>query len=175
MEVLGVVGGLAAVLQLANAASRCASTLIRFSKNAGSASLEIAHLANQINTFHQSVHVAHLALSRHCSAYTESPVIAYIASSDLLGGLGDESRYVRTQVKEARKRIVSMESKYRLWAAIRWSFSRDSILGLSPQMDSIKHSLTLVMQTAQLEVMMMERERLSPDMGVQIAKWDEDM
>jgi len=175
MEAIAVIGGLAAVLQLADASSRCASTLIRFSKNAGSASEEIAHFATQNKTFSSSVRLAYVTLSYHCSRHRVSPVINYIRSKAILEGLDDESRYVRTRVKEADKRIRSLETTFKLWGMLRWTICRDSVLGLSPQMDSIKHSLLLVMQTVQLEVMMKDKEQPTLNAAGETSRLDDEM
>jgi hypothetical protein len=153
-EVLAITGGLAAALQLSSCAKKFATALYRFADDAGTAGLEVERFANQVRSFSETVTVAHGTLSHFCSENPRSPVVVYISSNDVLKNIGTEAMAVQAHLRQIQHQVVGLRSSVTLWASVKWSFKKSSILELSPEMESVKTSLILVITTAHFEVAM---------------------
>lgn len=154
-EFLAIAGGMAAVVQLAGTGRRFFKTLHRFAMNAGSAGAEVERFANQVRTFSDAVELAEQTLSTYCREHPKSPLVAYIWRRKILANIDSEARAVRLHLRDIQARVVNMESRSVLWASLKWTINKSSILELSPEMESVKTSLGLLMATAQFEDRMM--------------------
>ena len=152
-EFLAVTGGLAAVIQLATSGRRFAKILYRFAVDAGAAAAEVERFANQVRTFSDTVEVAEQTLSRYCRDNPASPLVVFMDRRKVLANIDSEATTVRTHLRAVRDQVIGMKSRSILWASIKWSWKKSSILELSPEMESVKTSLSLLMVTAQFEAM----------------------
>ena len=155
-----VVGSLAAVIQLARHGVKFARSLKDFADTMGSATKEIDEFSCQVREFAQTIKMAKVTLSRHCSRNRKSPVIRDIRNKGILTGLENLSIFVQDRVKRAKDRVEAMMGRIRIVAKLNWSFSKESILKLLPQMDRIKSTIIVVLQIVALETMTLEMEQL---------------
>ncbi|KAH6850575.1 hypothetical protein B0I37DRAFT_117004 [Chaetomium sp. MPI-CAGE-AT-0009] len=165
-EFLAIAGGMAAVVQLAGTARRFFKTLRRFSMNAGAAGAEVERFANQVRTFSNAIELAEQTLSIYCREHPKSPLVAFVDRSKILANIDSEARAVQTHLRAVHARVVNMKSRSILWASIKWSFNKSSILELNPEMESVKASLNLLIALTQLEATMaMWHDRTSMKSG----------
>ncbi|KAH6842896.1 hypothetical protein B0I37DRAFT_418043 [Chaetomium sp. MPI-CAGE-AT-0009] len=149
-EFLAVTGGLAAVVQLAVSGRDLAKTLYRFAVDTGAAAAEVERFANQ---------------------NPESPVVAFIKNSQVLENIYSEASTVRAHLRAIRDQVIDMKSRWVLWASIKWNFKKLSILELSPEMESVKTSLCLLMASTNLEALhLISRSRDNQDSNDELAK-----
>lgn len=153
-EFLAIAGGMAAVVQLAGTGRRFSKTLHRFATNAGAAAAEVERFANQVRTFSDAVEVAEQTLSSYCQVYPKSPLVAYIGRCKILASIDNETRAVRAHLRAIQARVVNMESRSVLWASFKWTMNKSSILELSPEMESVKSNLGLLISTTHFEAFM---------------------
>jgi hypothetical protein len=152
-EFLAVTGGLAAVVQLAASGRHLAKTLYRFAVDAGAYTAEVERFANQVRTFSDTVEVAEQTLSRYCRDNPTSRLVVYMERRKVLANIDSEATTVRAHLRAVREQVIDMKSRSILWASIKWSWKKSSILELSPEMESAKTNLSLLMVTAQFEAM----------------------
>jgi hypothetical protein len=150
-EVLAITGGLAAALQLSSYAKKLAKALYRFSKDAGAARREVERFSNQVQSFSDTVGLAHGTLSHFCSENPRSPVVVYISSNDVLKNIGSEAMAVKAHLRKIQHQVIGLRSSVTLWAIVKWAYKKSTISELFPEMESVKTSLSLVIATAQLE------------------------
>jgi hypothetical protein len=168
-EFLAVTGGLAAVVQLAASGRRLVKTLYRFAVDAGAAAAEVERFANQVRTFSGTVEVAQQTVSFYCRENPESPVVAFIKSSQVLADIDSEASTVQAHLWAIRDQVIDMKSRWVVWASIKWSVKKSSILELSPQMESVKTSLCLLMASTNLEALI-SRSGNNRDSNKELAK-----
>lgn len=154
-EILALPASIAAVMQLADYGWRFAKVLHQFARNTHMAIEELNHFAIQVQSFSDSVGAAQASLHRHFTKYADSPFMAYLLRNRVLENISQDSDFIRRCLRDAKKDVLSMNSKYLLWMSIRWSFKKASILTLQPQMESLKTTLGLLLATAQLDAVHM--------------------
>lgn len=150
-EVLAITGGLAAALQLSSFAIKFAKALYQLAADAGAAASEVERFANQVKIFSAAVTVAHRTLSNFCAENPKSPLVIFISSRRVLADIGTEASIVRRRLRRIRDKVMGMRSRSAVWAYIKWSFKKSSILNLHPEMEGVKTSLDLLISTAYLE------------------------
>jgi hypothetical protein len=72
----------------------------------------------------------------------------------VLKNIGTEAMAVQAHLRQIQHQVVGLRSSVTLWASVKWSFKKSSILELSPEMESVKTSLSLVITTAHFEAAM---------------------
>ncbi|AEO63036.1 uncharacterized protein THITE_2084540 [Thermothielavioides terrestris NRRL 8126] len=153
-EVLAVAGGIAAIFELAKAGWRFADTLSQFARHAGAAGFEVERFANQVEAFSDAVELAQLILSRHLHRNQESSVVTYIRRQNILDIIGTEANIVQRRLRATQDQVMGLESRSVVLASIKWLLRRSSIMQLSPEMESVKSTLSLLVDIAQLEDVM---------------------
>jgi hypothetical protein len=153
-EVLAITGGLAAALQLSSGAKKFATTLYRFARDAGLAGREVERFANQVQSFSDTVGLAHGTLSQFCSENPTSRVVVFISSKNVLKNIGTEAMAVRAHLRQIQHQVIGLRSTVTLWASFKWSIKKSSILELTPEMESVKTSLGLVLACVQFATTM---------------------
>ncbi|KAL2128564.1 hypothetical protein VTI74DRAFT_9021 [Chaetomium olivicolor] len=150
-EALAIVGGVAAVLQLATSARKFAQVLYSFAADAGAAGTEVERFASQVQSFSDTTEMAQAGLYHYCVENPDTPVVTFIKSRGVLANIDIEARTVKRHLRTIQLRVKNLQSRSMLWASIKWSFKKSSILELGPGMESVKTGLSLALATAQLE------------------------
>ncbi len=166
MDPFSIIGGLAAVTQLCGTALTVANVAHRFARNAGGASAEVKRFADQVRIFADGVRIAELSLRNYCTdtKNQESPLVLFVCSRHLLDLIGDEAKVVQQRLRIIRDQIKGLGSSSILWAAIKWTWKRPSILGLVPEMESIKSSLNLMVVSSMLDELVCAGRRNSDEL-----------
>lgn len=149
-EVLAVVGGIAAVVQLATSARRCARFLRRFAADAGGAADEVERFAIQIKTFSDTIGVSQFTISSFCNKNPRSPMVAFIASHRVIENIINDAEHVQNHLEAIQDQVEGISSRFPLLVSIMWAFRKSSFRELYPEMESVKTSLSLLMLNTQL-------------------------
>jgi hypothetical protein len=144
MAELAIVGGLAAVLQLSSSARKFTSALYQVAVDAGAATAEIQRFALQVDSFSMVTRASHITLSCYCNKNRDSRLVQFLVSNQVLRNIGSEAKVVDSHLRHIWRKIESLRSRSTLWAYIKWSFSKSSVMKLSPEMESVKTSLNLL-------------------------------
>ncbi|KAK4238282.1 hypothetical protein C8A03DRAFT_15257 [Achaetomium macrosporum] len=151
-EVLAIVGGLAAFVQLSSTAARVARILLRFAMNAGAVSAQVKHFAHQVQTFSATVELARGHLHGYCTAHPKSPLVIHISSHKVLDNVLSEAQAIEDHLWDVYRQAKKLNSRSVIWASIKWSLKRSSILELSPEMQSLLISLNVLQSTVLLDL-----------------------
>ena len=151
-EVLAVLGGLAAVIQLCTSARKFARVLLQFAADNGTATTEVKRFALQVQTFSDAIGITQITLCDFCRKNPNSPVVTFFASHRVLSKINLLAQHVQDHLQVIHDQVRGMNSRWMLWASILWTFhTKSSILALYPEMESVKTTLGLLTATAQLE------------------------
>ncbi|KAH7128045.1 hypothetical protein B0J13DRAFT_143248 [Dactylonectria estremocensis] len=152
-ETVALVASFAALVQIAGYANKFATVLYDVSQGAGSAMEQIENFAIQARTFSDTVDLAQTSLKRHRREFKESPVLEYISRHRVLENIVSKS--TRKRLYDATRRVKkTMRSRSPLIVFLRWMYQKSSITALFPEMEHIKSSISLIVNTATFEVIM---------------------
>lgn len=163
MDPLSALGTVAAIGQLTGYGLSFVRTLERFARHATAARGEVDRLVTQVRSFSHTVGTAHASLSRHCIEHPQSPVLTYISAHRLLDDLEEESKWVIKGLKDAKNEVKDIEPGWTFWMRVKWAWKRDAILSLFPEMESVKNSLAILMNTVTMEVLVVKLNNLAPE------------
>ncbi|KAK4099509.1 hypothetical protein N658DRAFT_498212 [Parathielavia hyrcaniae] len=158
-EAIAAVGVLAAVVQLSSSAHKLAVALYDFARDAGAAAAEVEVFANQVESFSGTIQAAQGVLYSHFAQNRKSPIVQFLQTRNVYSNLDTEATMVRRRLVRIRDQVTDMAGRSILWNSIKWTFKKSSITVLSPQMESVKASLILLMVTAQLEAINLSHSR----------------
>ena len=150
-EFLAVLGGAAAMLEVAGSCVKTARVLNRFLKNNNIALDEIHRFCFNLSSFSISVELAHQELERRCKACPNSPSIHFIQTSGPLAILCGWSRLMEYDLRDIRRWVGSLKGDHKLLVALKWWLKKAEVLALQPQMDSIIGRLHLMLEIVKLE------------------------
>lgn len=175
MEFLALAAAVATITQLVHYSDGFASYLRDFARTLNTAKEEVGHFASQLQTFAHVTGLARTSIQEHYRKYPESPVFTYIREKEVLENLNEELRFVRRRLKEAKRRVYGVKgSKSRILMKIRWSLNKKSILGIFPEMESVKTILNLMVSIATLERLGIEK-RESPGSSAEVEELEKEM
>jgi hypothetical protein len=157
MEALAIIGGAAALIQLASSGGWFARGLYRFAKDAGAAAAEIERFGNQVQASAGTIEVALIVLNRYCAEHPSSALVSYIATRQVLIDIDTGARLVLAHMESITFQVNSIASRSTFWTNIRWTFKRTSILDLCPEIERVKSSLILLMMTVQFDALVSSR------------------
>lgn len=163
MDPLSALGAAAAIGQLTGYGLSFVRTLERFARHATAARGEVDRLVTQVRSFSHIVGTAYASLSRHCFEYPQSPVLTYISAHRVLDDLEEESKWVLKSLEDAKNKVKAIDRGWTIWMRVKWALKRDAILGLFPVMESVKNSLAVLMNTAQIEVLVVKLNNLTSE------------
>jgi hypothetical protein len=152
MDPLSALGAAAAITQLTGNGLSLVRTLERFSRHAKLARTEFDQFTTQVRNFSNTVGTARATLFRHCRQDPRSPVLTYISANHVIDGLNKDAEWVCQRLWDAKTLVKDIDQGWTVWRKLKWSFNRTSILSLSSEMESTKASLSLLVNTVQLEV-----------------------
>ncbi len=174
-EILAVSGALAVIVQLAEYGMKFSKIMIQFSHQVGSAYDEIENFALQVQMFSQVIGLARVTLLDHCSEVRESKVIRDIGKNQVLDGLAEQSRNVEKRLRVARRRVLAMKSKCRPLTVLKWILGKEYILKLSPDMESVKSTVDLLLSMVLLEKIRLSKEEMPQVSRAEIDRLQRDM
>ncbi|KAF6812093.1 hypothetical protein CSOJ01_05374 [Colletotrichum sojae] len=172
-DILGVI---AAMIQLVEFGDKFATQLRRFSHFSSSRAQQVEQHAIQAQNFSISIGVARFSLMRHCEQYPQSPVLRFMSSRKVCNGLEENYEAVIDRLNDATNRMKKlMRTKLSPVLFFKWFYYKDLILLPFAEMESLKTCLLLLMSSAILESIIVERRELSADSHERIVKLDEKM
>lgn len=174
-EVIALTASLAGIIQLADYGIKFARVLSSLSRQIGTTFEEIEQFGLEVRSFSSLVLLAQTSLRHHCSEHDESPILAYIADNSILDGISRESDIVKRHVRDARRRVAAINSNTRILAVAKWTFHKKSILELSPEMEKIKSSISVILSTVQVELAALSLTRLPADATAERERLQSDL
>ncbi len=151
-EVAGLIASVATLLSVASTAISVSRSLFKLASEAGPIEAEIYQFALQIRSFAVISNLAHESLDSNCARESKSQVLDYMNTHRVLDQLSEESKQVKERIRRVRPQIRSLLSKLGIITRIKWVIRKSDILGLGPDMESIKTSLLLVINIVKLEL-----------------------
>jgi len=164
-EVIGLAASITAIAAAAGTACKVANTLYRLAERIRAASSEIEDFALKMSLFGFIVEAAHSALDQHSKAFN-STVLEFMDRRQVVANLGRESQKLVRRSKALMEKIRSIQSKLDLWTRVQWLLRKSEVEALGPDMESVKTSLTIVMQTLTLETL--RQQPASPEINAKM-------
>lgn len=92
-----------------------------------------------------------MALAKYFRENPKSPVVIHISSRHILEDINSEAETVQDHLLDVQAKAERLKSRSVLWASIKWSWNKSLILELTPETESVKTSLNLLMVTTLFE------------------------
>ncbi len=148
LEVIGLLATTTGIIQLVDYGLRFAKALNRFSREGGSAFIEIERFAKRVKAASLAISLAVESLYQH----RKSPVMTRISATHAIEDLVELSQLLKKELWHARQKVTEMrDSRVQIFAIVKWVFNRRLILEAVQEMDSVMVTLNLVMSTINFE------------------------
>lgn len=145
-------GALEEVVWLCGSARKLSKVLYKFARDAGIVADEVERFANQVRSFSDTIATAELSLTHYCEENLASRVVSFLSSRNVLESIAHEAASVEEHLFAIQDTVEGLlQSRPILWASIKWSWKKSSILELAPEMESVKSSLQLLIVITQFE------------------------
>jgi hypothetical protein len=164
-EVIGLAASITAIAAAAGTACKIANTLYHLAEIIRAAAAEIEDFAMKMSLFGSIVEAAHSALEEHFKVFN-SKVLQFMDDRQVVANLGKEAQKLVRRSKALMNKIRSIESNLDLWTRVQWLCRKPEVEALGPDMESVKTSLTIVMQTLTLETL--RQQPPSPDISLKM-------
>ncbi|KAL2255238.1 hypothetical protein VTK26DRAFT_3800 [Humicola hyalothermophila] len=150
-EALAIVGGLAAVTQLAGMAWRLGQDLSRLAANVWTTSDEIKIFADQLKTSSTVIRLSQCTIVNFCEDSPESGVVKHIKSRQLLEKIDTTARRVLRHLRQAYHKVRGMRKSSSLVITLTWFWRKASILEFYPAVECVKTNLGLLISSVLME------------------------
>jgi len=151
MEVVGLAAAVISIAKTAKTIAHFADQLYDAAKNAPRIRDHISKSALSLRSFSTTTQTAQLALKHRFPNDPDSPVVRYMVNYNLMGDLQQESRSLRERIRKVEGGVSRVWSKFDMLTSWRWSRVKPSIDELTVPMESLKNSLTLIVNVIVLE------------------------
>ncbi|KAK5662259.1 hypothetical protein OQA88_8164 [Cercophora sp. LCS_1] len=153
MEVAGFAAAVVAFAKTTRSTSHLVKRIYYIAKNAPLIEEQLLQTAIPLKSFIASVKAVHTSLEHHCPDDSESKVIQYIIQQGLPKDLRKQSAHVEQSVSQLKHRISRLNSRWGdLVTSFKWTRLRPELEAMFAPMESLKTTLTLILQVVILEV-----------------------
>jgi hypothetical protein len=153
MDPVSIIGGIAAVGQVAGTATKCVKALYEISYEAGVLAEEIELFAAHVDVFAFTISNAHSTIRDHYQNDNRSSTIHELHKHGILRKAACQSRHVVRRVKELRQQLMVYEAAPHLWARILWVWRREKRNSICLWMDRIQAHFQLMMTQVTYEIL----------------------
>ncbi|KAK0707828.1 hypothetical protein B0H67DRAFT_686051 [Lasiosphaeris hirsuta] len=159
MEIVGLVAAAISINKTVRSTARLARRLYEIAREAPRVEKQLHRTAIQLSSFSTTASAAWASIERNCPKEPEpkSPVLRYIIANRLPAELDYESYHLRGQIRDLRDRISTLHSKFELVTSWRWNKMQPDIDMLFTPMESLKTSLTLILNIIILETITVQK------------------
>lgn len=165
-EIIGLAASIIAIGAAAGTACKVANTLYRLAKKIKAAAAEITEFARKISQFSSIISSAHIALEEHLQYSLSSKVLQFMDKSQVVAELGAESKNIADRSKSLMEKIRAIGSDIDIWTKFQWVRKRSEVKAFGPEMESIKISLTVVMQILTLDAL--KQRPMTPEIEIKM-------
>jgi len=151
MDPFTVAGSLATVMQLATYGAGFAVRMNKLLRQLGTVHEDIDYVVCDVGTSSLSITMARNVLVKYQSSHPDSEHIRFMLSKNMLVDLGNMSRKLTSRLKRSEDNLISMQSRVKLITLLKWTLRKDSILEVSSKLKNIQITMTILMNTIQLE------------------------
>ncbi|CZR61695.1 uncharacterized protein PAC_11592 [Phialocephala subalpina] len=152
-EVIALTASILAIAGAATTALRVSSSLHKVARSLEAAGDDIEDFSINIRAFASIIQLGIGSLNR-CTAKRSSPeVMKYLEDHEVLDQLAEQSKRTSQKIKLAWKRTKTVRSNLTMLTRIKWYFAKPKVQALQPEMETLKTSLLVVMQSIRLEEM----------------------
>jgi hypothetical protein len=152
-EVVGLVASVAGIAAAAAAALKASAALLEVARTLGAAGHEIEDFAINIRSFASVLQLGIGSVRRCTKKGSSAKVIKYLEELEVLDQLAFQSKRTNRKIKRAWKHTKSVRSNLTFVTRIKWYFAKPEVQALHPEMETLKTSLLVVMQSVRLEEM----------------------
>ena len=110
-ELLGLIGSVIAIAQIAGAAIKLSQSLHRTAHYAGSAEEDMQAFAMDISAFASIIRVAHDSIRRQCEKESNSSVLQFLDKYEILGHLVQQSARIRRHIEVVRPQVQDLRGR----------------------------------------------------------------
>ncbi|TAQ88630.1 hypothetical protein B7494_g3054 [Chlorociboria aeruginascens] len=153
-ELAGLFASIIAIVGVAGTATKLSISLYKAAREAGAAGNDIKEFALKVQSFASIMEVAHGTLQKSCSQNPSSTFLKQVQDKAILDQLTTQSRDVVGNIKVLEPKISALGNNLTLISRFRWLLRKSEVQALGPKMETVKTSLILVMQMANLEILL---------------------
>jgi hypothetical protein len=150
-EVIGLVASITAIVGAAGAAARLSRTLYRISRAAGSTKRDIEMHAANTASFSSAIQATRELLQIHFPKHPQASGMSIVEESKVLENVEVQSDLVTSHIEEVQIQVRSIRSSYGWYTGLKWYFLKSDVQSVSLEMETLKSSLSLLLQLVKLE------------------------
>jgi hypothetical protein len=152
-EGIALAAGIVGIAGAAATALKVSASLLTVAQSLGAACEEIEDFAMSIRFF-STVLTMGISSVRSCTKKgSSSKVLKYCEEFEVLDQLELRAKRTTRKIERAWKHTESIRSSLSVVTRIRWYFAKPEVQALHPEMETLKTSLLIVMQSVKLEEM----------------------
>lgn len=150
-EVIALVASITAIVGVAKEAAKLSRTLYRISRAAGSAKGEIEKHAANTAAFSSAIQATRELLQIHFPKQPQASGMSIVEESKVLKNVEVQSDLATSHIEQVRIQIRSIRSSYGWYTGLKWYFLRSDVQSVSLEIETVKSSLSLLLQLVKLE------------------------
>jgi hypothetical protein len=153
MEPLSIIGGIVAVGQAAETATRWVDILYQVSCKAEAIAQGVDFLASHLNTFASTISGAHNTIRDHYESNRESKTIQRLHDNGAFCNLASQTKYLMRRVKELKKQLKEYQETPDILARILWTFKKEKREFICLWMDRVQASFQSIITQVTYEAL----------------------
>jgi hypothetical protein len=168
-EVIALTSSILAIAGAATTALRVSASLRKVARSLETAGDDIEDFAINIRAFALIIKLGMSSLNRCAAKRSSSEVMRYLEDFEVLDQLAVQSNRISQRIKSAWKRTKAVRSSLTMVTRIKWYLAKPEVQALQPEMETLKTSLLLVMQSIRLEKMQQGEDSEETRQEMQVA------
>jgi hypothetical protein len=150
-EVIALASSILAITGAATTALRVSASLLKIARSLATAGDEIEDFAINIRAFAAIIQLGIGSVNRCTAKRSSSEVMRYLEDHEVLDQLAVQSNRTSQKIKSAWKRTKTVRSSLTVLTRIKWYLAKPEVQALQPEMETLKTSILVVMQSIRLE------------------------
>lgn len=152
MDPLSFAASVAGLLATAGAAVKITNSIYQLARDIAGAQDEIEDFGHEVNSFAGIMQIAYSTLNKYKNdPQPHSQALRDMQKHGIFNDLVNDCKRVMKHIKEIKKIFHSMDSPIELWTKFMWVLRKRDVKALSPKIQSVKSSISIVMQILTLE------------------------
>ena len=150
-EAIGLAASIVAIGSAAATALKVSRSLRKVARTLDAAGHDIEDFALKIRAFVSIIQYGVGSLQRYTMKSSSSEVMKYLEDLEVLELMALQSNRTTAKIKLVWRHTKSIQSSLTVLTRIKWYFAKPEVEALQPEMETLKTSLLLVMQSIRLE------------------------
>jgi hypothetical protein len=150
-EAIGLASSIIAIGAAATTALKVSRSMRQVARTIEAAGDEIEEFSMKIRAFASIIQFGVASLRRYATRCSSSKVMKYLEDLEVLENMALQSNRTTLKIKLAGRHTKSIQSSLTVLTRIKWYLAKPEVEALQPEMETLKTSLLVVMQSIQLE------------------------